>query len=187
MLYFLPPRLVVLLHYLENRKLGICVCSLAACCVWPKNTENTFIISHGHSSAAYHCQNDGLYAPDRTGAQHPAACYSHTRRLPSLSRCRSLWELLFIMPRVKFNRKYCWYGLLSQQMLDAIKCVVSDNFVFQQDSALVHFAFNAAVLLQCIKRLASFLLSYGPVRVQSLTPLTTRFRESQSCMSMSCK
>jgi len=40
------------------------------------------------------------------------------------------WELLFIMPRVKFNGKYCWYGLLPQQMLDAIKCVVRDNFVF---------------------------------------------------------
>ena len=36
---------------------------------------------------------------------------------------------------VKVNEQYCWHILLSQLMLDAIKHVVDDNFVFQQDSA----------------------------------------------------
>jgi len=33
----------------------------------------------------------------------------------------------------------------------------------------------------------SFLVSYDLITVQSLTPLTTRFRESYSSMGMSCK
>ena len=33
----------------------------------------------------------------------------------------------------------------------------------------------------------SFLLSYGPITAQSLTPWTMRFRESYSSMSMSCR
>ena len=43
------------------------------------------------------------------------------------------WSLFFIRPRVI----YCWDILLSQHMLDVAKCIVDDNFVFQQDSAPV--------------------------------------------------
>jgi len=39
-------------------------------------------------------------------------------------------------------------GLLSQQMLVAVKRVVRKNFVFQQDSASVHHAFNIVQLLR---------------------------------------
>ena len=56
---------------------------------------------------------------------------------------------------------------------------------FQQDSAPVHLAFNTVQLLQC--KTVNFLLGYGPITVQSLTPLTMRFRKSYSSMSMSCK
>jgi len=34
-------------------------------------------------------------------------------------------------------------------MLDVIKLVVDDNFVFQQDCAPVHLAFNTVQLLHC--------------------------------------
>jgi len=35
----------------------------------------------------------------------------------------------------EINGQCCWDILLYESMLDAIKCVVDDNFVFQQDSA----------------------------------------------------
>jgi len=60
-------------------------------------------------------------------------------------------------------------------MLDAIKRVVDDNFVFQQHSP------TAAVQ----KLSTSFLLSYDPVTVQSLVPLTMRFKESYTTVLVS--
>jgi len=43
------------------------------------------------------------------------------------------------------------------KMLDAIKRFVDDSFVFQQDSAPVHLAFNAVQLMQC--KTLNFLMS----------------------------
>jgi len=34
-------------------------------------------------------------------------------------------------------------------MLDAIKCIADDSTIFQQDTALVHPAFNTVQLVQC--------------------------------------
>ena len=51
--------------------------------------------------------------------------------------------MFFIKPAVKIDGQYCWDILLSQQILDAIKVVADDNFIFQQDSALLHCARNA--------------------------------------------
>jgi len=50
------------------------------------------------------------------------------------------WELFFI--RVKTSGQYCCNILLSQQMLDAVKCITDDNLVFQLDSSPLHLAFN---------------------------------------------
>ena len=47
--------------------------------------------------------------------------------------------------------------LLSQQMLHAIKRVVDDNIVFEQDTPSVHLAFNTVQLLQC--KTVNFLFS----------------------------
>jgi len=64
-------------------------------------------------------------------------------------------------------------------MLYAIKRFVDNNFAFQQDSAPVHMASTQSNC--CSAKLStSFLLSYGPTTVQSLTPLTSRFRELYS-------
>ena len=49
----------------------------------------------------------------------------------------------------KANGQYCWDILISQQMLDDIKMILVTISVFQQDSALVHLAFNTAQLPQC--------------------------------------
>jgi len=68
-------------------------------------------------------------------------------------------------------------------ILTNVRCyyrVVYNNFVFQQDGALLHLAFKTVHC--CSAKLStSFFLRYGPITVQSL------FRESYSSMSMSCK
>ena len=88
-----------------------------------------------------------------------------------MSLCRSLcekWGLFFIMHGVKVNGQYCWDILLSQQMLDAMNM-----------SFVTFFSFSVKQSNCCSAKLsASFLLMYGSVTVQSLTPLTTTFRKS---------
>jgi len=80
---------------------------------------------------------------------------------------------------VKVNIQRCWDIVLSQKMLDSVKCVVDDNFVVQRNSALVHLAFNAVPLRQC-KTLDFLSLSYGLGTLQSFNPPIMRFRESYS-------
>jgi len=57
--------------------------------------------------------------------------------------------LFFSKHEAKVMGQYFWDISLSQQMLDAIKLIVDNNFVFQQDSALVHRAFNTVQQMQC--------------------------------------
>ena len=83
----------------------------------------------------------------RKGAQHSAVCYPHALCQPSLSRCQSLckrWQLFFVKPGVKVNGQ--WDILLCQQLLDAIKHITDDHFVFEEDSAQVHCACNTVQL-----------------------------------------
>jgi len=80
----------------------------------------------------------------------------------------SKWKLFFIKPRVKVSGQCCLDIGQSQQMLDAIKHVVRDNFSASQCTD----ALNTVHLLQC--KTLNF-LSAVPVTVQSLTPVTTRF------------
>jgi len=49
---------------------------------------------------------------------------------------------------VKVSEQYYWDILLSQQMLDDIKRVTDDSFVFQQDSTPAHCAHSPVQLLQ---------------------------------------
>jgi len=57
-------------------------------------------------------------------------------------------ELMFVDTRVKVNGQYYHCVLLSQQMIPAIRQVVGDTFVFQQDSAPAHRACDTIQLLQ---------------------------------------
>ena len=61
--------------------------------------------------------------------------------------------------------------------------VIYNNFVFQQDSAQVHLAFNAVQLMQCktVNFLSPELRSNN---IQSLTQLTVKCSQSYSSMSM---
>ena len=63
----------------------------------------------------------------------------------------------------KVNGKYYWDVLLSQKMLPAIRHVVADNFVFQQDISRHTCALGAWQSNSCnVRHLISFLQSYGP-------------------------
>jgi len=61
--------------------------------------------------------------------------------------CSSVTELMFVDLGVKVNGQY-YRGVLSQQIIPAIKQVAGDTFVFQQDSAPVHRARDTIQLLQ---------------------------------------
>jgi len=52
----------------------------------------------------------------------------------------AMTKLIFVDPGMKVNGQYYCNVLLSQQMLPAIKHVVSNTFVFQQDNAPSHHA-----------------------------------------------
>jgi len=94
------------------------------------------------------------------------------------SRCQN-WELFFIKPRVKDNEQCCWD--ISQRMLDAIKRVTDLSF-----STTVHQCIQQSKCCSA-KLWTSFLLSYSPVTFQRLIPLTTRFWESYSSITISCE
>ena len=69
-------------------------------------------------------------------------------------------------------------------MLDAIKHITDDIFVFQEDSALVdmHCACNSPTAAALS---TSFLLNHAPPNSPELSASMTRFRESYSSVSMS--
>jgi len=75
----------------------------------PADTENTFILSLGHSWTTLCSHKNQPYAPNKT-TEASIACYRllpHTHRLPSLWWCRSLcqkWELFLVKPQVKSRR-----------------------------------------------------------------------------------
>jgi len=79
-------------------------------------------------------------------------------------RIESQWTILPIYLTISRN-------------IDAIKPAVNDSFVFPQDNALVHLAINTVNCCSA-KFSTSFFLTYCLITVQSLTLLTTRFRES---------
>jgi len=98
----------------------------------------------------------------------------------------SIVELFLSSTGVKVNAQYCWDILLSQQMLTAIitSFITILSISYQQDSALVHLACNTVQLMQC-KTLNFLSPKLRSNNIQSLNPMTKRFRQSYSSMSMS--
>jgi len=94
--------------------------------------------------------------------------------------------LFFTKHEAKVIGQYFWDISLSQQMLDAIKLIVDNNFVLQQDSAPVHLAFNTVQLLQCetLNFLALELLTHNSPELNSTD---YEIRESYSGIRMSCE
>ena len=58
----------------------------------------------------------------------------------------SIMGVLFVKHGKSASLSMRYFTTVSQQMLTAIKHVVTDNFVLQQDSALMHHAWNTVPL-----------------------------------------
>jgi len=100
-----------------------------------------------------------------------SVCATFTKSIIVFAAVSKNGRLFFIKTGVKVNGQYCWDVLLIQQMLDAIKCIVDDNSVFQQHRALMHLVCNTVQLLQC--KTLNFLSSeLWPGNSPELTPLT---------------
>jgi len=124
----------------------------------------------------------------RQGAQHPAICYIYTLDIfqvcLGVSRCVKMGVLL--KPEVKVNGQYCWDILLPQQILDVIKYIADDNFVFLKDSTRVHCSHKQSNCCS-VKFLTFLLLSYGPPNGPELISVDYKTRESSSSVSMNYK
>jgi len=146
----------VLLHYLGTQELGNWIVFSRKCCILfcqqtEKKTEKYHLVTAKPPFTVKMIDCVHQTGP-RKGAQHPTVCYPHAWCLPSLSLCRLLVKdgsCSSSSVERKANGQYCWDILISQQMLDDIKMILVTISVFQQDSALVHLAFNTAQLPQC--------------------------------------
>ena len=107
-------------------------------------------------SAPKNAQNDRLYAPvGMKKKQVPAARQLCTRSTFSKSVMVSVGvsslgctDLIFIEPGVKINGAYYRDVLLSQHLLPAIRHMSGDFFIFQQDSAPAHRAYDTVEMLR---------------------------------------
>jgi len=72
----------------------------------------------------------------------------------------SITGVVFIEHQWSLSMSY--FTTVSQQMLTAIKHVATDNFVLQQDSALVHHAWNTVPLQETKLSTSLFLLRPSP-------------------------
>jgi inhibitor of nuclear factor kappa-B kinase subunit alpha len=101
-------------------------------------------------------QNDRLYVPVRMKKKQVAAArILRTRATFSKSVMVSVavsslgsTELIFIDPGVKINGAYYRDVLLSQHLLPAIRQQSGDFFIFQQDSAPAHRAYDTVEMLR---------------------------------------
>lgn len=100
-------------------------------------------------------QNDRLYVPVGTKKKQIAAARVLRTRT---TFCKSVMvsvaisslgctELIFIDPGVKINGAYYRDVLLSQHLLPAIRQMSGDFFIFQQDSAPAHRAYDTVEML----------------------------------------
>jgi len=83
-----------------------------------------------------------------------------------MSLCQK-WELFLSSIGVKVNEQCCWDTLLSQQMLYAINTSLTTIFSFSNCKTV-----SALMYCDTAKLSTSFLLTYGHIKVQSLTKLT---------------
>lgn len=107
-------------------------------------------------AAPKNTQNDRLYVPTGTlKKQVSAARLLKTRSTFTKSVMVSVGvsslgatELIFIDPGVKINGAYYRDVLLSQQLLPAIRALSGEFFIFQQDSAPAHRAYDTVEMLR---------------------------------------
>jgi len=142
-------------------------------CMWCCQQTHKNIISH--SWTILRCQNDWLCAPDRTQEGSKAfwcmlsPCLTFSK---SVTVTVLVWNTGDVL-RQGWNEsqwtvllRYLINILLSQGMLDAIKCVVDDNIVPAIRYCIIASEHSPTVAVRNCQR-------FSPATVQDLTPLTT--------------
>ena len=107
-------------------------------------------------AAPKNAQNDRLYVPAGTKKKQVSAARllktrsTFTKSLMVSVGVSSLgaMELIFIDPGVKINGAYYRDVLLSQHLLPAIRALSGEFFIFQQDSAPAHRAYDTVEMLR---------------------------------------
>lgn len=107
-------------------------------------------------AAPKNAQNDRLYVPTGTLKKQVSATRllttrsTFTKSVMASVGVSSLGatELIFIDPGVKINGAYYRDVLLSQQLLPAIRALSGEFFIFQQDSAPAHRAYDTVEMLR---------------------------------------
>jgi len=167
----------VLLHYLGKHKAENCIFSLKFWVVLPADTENTFILSLGHSWTTPCSHKNQPYAPNKT-SEASTACYRllpHTHRSPSLWWCRSLcqkWELFLVEPQVKSKRTVLVGYLTISTYVSCYQTLCRQQY-YLPFSNIAHACTSACMVSVtqfnsgCTKLSASFLLSYSPQQARA--------------------
>jgi len=142
MLYFLPHRTSASALPGETENFEIASFLLnAACCSANRRTK--------HSRTTLHCQNDRQYVPDRTQEGTIPSC----SMLPSCLMFTKFVTVSVAVSKMEVVLHQAWseswWTVRYPTVVTTEHVSIDGNFVFQQDSALVHLAFNTVQLLQC--------------------------------------
>ena len=120
-------------------------------------------------------QNDRVYAP-ATSKKRDISSDRLLRTRPTFSKSVMVsvaismlgcTNLIFVEPGVKINGQYYRDVLLMQELLPAIRSIAGGVFVFQQDNAPAHRAYETVELLR-VRHPSSSALTCGQLIVLSL-------------------
>jgi len=119
-------------------------------------------------------------------------CVTLTLDVNQVCHCQLLcqkWELFLSSIEWKSMDGIAGISCYLNKMLDAIITSFITIFVFQQDSAPIasYIQHSPTAAVQNSQYGQSYGFELCAITVQSLTPLTVRFRESYGSVSMSCK
>jgi len=154
----------------------------------PADTENTFILSLGHSWTALCFHKNQLYAPNKT-SEASIACYRllpFTHRFPSQSWCRSLcqkWELFLVEPHMKSQRTVLVGYLTTSTNVSCYQTLCRQQYYlpFSNTAHACTSAWYAQHSLTAAAQNSLLHFSWAMTPTgQNWTQLITRFRESLS-------
>jgi len=138
-----------------------------------KNITRSQMIQHSLSNWSTVCTRQNL-GRQRSILQY-VTCMLPLRLMfiksVTVSVAASKWELSLASIRVKVNRLHCFHILLSQQMSDAI--ITSIITIMSFSKTVRRPIWHSTQSICCSAKLStSLILSYDPITVPSLSPLT---------------
>ena len=155
----------MLLHYLEKQKTENCVILLKRWMLFCQHTQkNTFILSLGHSWTTFHSHKQDL------GREHATVCY-HTfivyQVCHDVCRCVKSGSCSLSSLKWKVSGQY-WWDILTNFNCYQTCCQRQYYLPFSNWTQLMHAPLHGErnSYSCCAKLLASFLLSYGPNRLE---------------------